>query len=119
LEFSNPKISVLNYEDSSDIVKGMTSGPGPVRNYAVSKADTEWVAFLDDDDSLTEDYVSRLSEEGEGADKPVKQSVSIRSIDVTGAPQVLETVEDIEMYLSALRTALLSTISDAGKRIAL
>jgi glycosyltransferase involved in cell wall biosynthesis len=68
LEFSNPKISVLNYEDSSDIVKGMTSGPGPVRNYAVSKADTEWVAFLDDDDSLTEDYVSRLSEEGEGAD---------------------------------------------------
>ena len=67
-EFSNPKVSVFDYEDPGDTVKGMTSGPGPVRNYAVSKADTEWVAFLDDDDALTDDYVSRLAEEGEGAD---------------------------------------------------
>lgn len=67
-EFSNPKVSVLDFESSGDIVKGMNSGAGPVRNYAISKAETEWVAFLDDDDILTDDYVGRLAEEGEGAD---------------------------------------------------
>lgn len=67
-EFSNSKVSVFDYEGSSDVVKGKNRDAGPVRNYAISKADTEWVAFLDDDDVLTDDYVSRLAEEGEGAD---------------------------------------------------
>ena len=67
-EFSNPNVSVIDYGDPNDFVKGMKSGPGPVRNYAVGKSDTEWVAFLDDDDILTEDYVSRLAEESSGAD---------------------------------------------------
>lgn len=61
-------MSFFNFHSPDDVVQGMTSGPGPVRNYAVSKSDTEWVAFLDDDDLLTSDYVSRLAEEGSDAD---------------------------------------------------
>jgi hypothetical protein len=87
---------------------------GLIRALGYSFVETTYPALLDQLAAAAQSI-----DEGEGADKPVKQSVSIRSIDVTGAPQVLETVEDIEMYLSALRTALLSTISDAGKRIAL
>lgn len=36
-----------------------------MRNGLIKKAETEWVSFLDDDDTVTEDYVARLKEESE------------------------------------------------------
>ncbi|MEH0557026.1 BREX system P-loop protein BrxC [Streptomyces sp. B21-101] len=52
------------------------------------------------------------------APEPAKQTVSVKTITVTGAHGVLETAEDVERYLDALRSALLSTLN-AGKRITL
>ncbi|WP_345943389.1 BREX system P-loop protein BrxC [Streptomyces sp. SID8352] len=59
---------------------------------------------------------------GGGADgappAPARRTVSVRTVSVPGAHGVLETAEDVERYLDALRGALLSTLDD-GKRIAL
>lgn len=52
------------------------------------------------------------------APAPVKQTVSVRTITAPGVHGVLETTEDVDRYLDALRSALLSTLND-GKRIAL
>jgi hypothetical protein len=49
---------------------------------------------------------------------PVKQTVSVKTIAAPGLHGVLETPEDVDRYLDALRNALLSTL-DEGKRIAL
>lgn len=64
------KVSVYTYEGYSKkdedcplCKEGVRSGAGPVRNYAISKASTDWVAFLDDDDVVTRDYVENLSKE--------------------------------------------------------
>lgn len=50
--------------------------------------------------------------------EPVKQTVSVKTIAVPGARGVLETSEDVDRYLDALRGALMNTLKD-GKRIAL
>ena len=49
---------------------------------------------------------------------PVKQTVSIKSINPTGIQDVIETRDDVERYLDALRVALVQKLDD-GKRIAL
>jgi hypothetical protein len=49
---------------------------------------------------------------------PVKQTVSIGSLQLPGAGQVLETEADVSGYLDRLRTALLMAIND-NKRITL
>jgi glycosyltransferase involved in cell wall biosynthesis len=38
-------------------------GPSVIRNMLIKQAETPWVSFLDDDDSITPDYVERLTEE--------------------------------------------------------
>lgn len=38
-------------------------GAGETRNELIQQAKTPWVSFLDDDDTVTEDYVQRLEEE--------------------------------------------------------
>lgn len=38
-------------------------GPAICRNEMIKEATTPWVSFLDDDDTVTEDYVERLREE--------------------------------------------------------
>lgn len=40
-------------------------GPAASRNELIRLADTEWVSMLDDDDTVTDDYVARLKEESE------------------------------------------------------
>ncbi|SEC66021.1 hypothetical protein SAMN05216532_2029 [Streptomyces sp. 2231.1] len=71
--------------------------------------------------ALLDQLVSSARPTG-GTDDPVpalvKQTVSVKTITVPGAYGVLETTEDVDRYLEALRSALLSTLND-GKRIAL
>lgn len=55
-------------DDCIYCIEGLKSGAGPVRNACVARATTEWVAFLDDDDIVTPDYVEKLALESEGAD---------------------------------------------------
>lgn len=38
-------------------------GEAIIRNELIQQANTEWVSFLDDDDTVTEDYMDRLREE--------------------------------------------------------
>ena len=40
-------------------------GASAIRNGLIQHATTEWVSFLDDDDTVTDDYVQRLKEESE------------------------------------------------------
>lgn len=39
---------------------GVSNHAGNVRNIAIEKADTTWIAFVDDDDSLTPDYLEEF-----------------------------------------------------------
>jgi hypothetical protein len=50
--------------------------------------------------------------------QPVKQTVSVKTITAPGVHGVLESPQDVDRYLEALRGALLSALND-GKRIAL
>lgn len=50
--------------------------------------------------------------------KPEIKTVSIRSVQATGGPSILQSDADIDAYLAALRTALIETLHD-GKRITL
>lgn len=38
-------------------------GPAAIRNQLIQSAQTKWVSMLDDDDTVTPDYVQRLEEE--------------------------------------------------------
>ena len=60
------------------------------------------------------------SQQGGGDDDAPspKQTVSVKTIPVPGAAGVLETEEDVDKYLAALRSALVQTLND-GKRISL
>lgn len=49
---------------------------------------------------------------------PAKQTVAVKTISVPGASGVLETEEDVDKYLAALRSALVQTLNH-GKRISL
>jgi hypothetical protein len=49
---------------------------------------------------------------------PKKQTVSVKTIAVPGASGVLESEEDVDKYIAALRSALIQTLND-GKRITL
>ena len=39
---------------------GVSNHAGNVRNIAIEKSDTTWIAFVDDDDSLTPDYLEEF-----------------------------------------------------------
>lgn len=43
--------------------KGVINQASDVRNYGIQKANTEWIAFLDDDDTITDDYVEIFYQE--------------------------------------------------------
>lgn len=59
------------------------------------------------------------SQQSGGNDGPLpKQTISVKSILVPGVSGVLESEEDVDTYLAALRTALVHILND-GKRITL
>ena len=53
-----------------------------------------------------------------GGGEPPKQTVSVKTVVVTGVSGVLETEADVDKYLTELRSALVQTLND-GKRISL
>lgn len=66
------KVSVIVFDgdsargpDCPGCISKRKSSAGVVRNHAFAHVETEWVAFLDDDDMVTNDYVQRLLEESE------------------------------------------------------
>jgi glycosyltransferase involved in cell wall biosynthesis len=60
-EFNDPRIRTFNIEKLG--VKGERHGnAGLVRNEGIKMCETEWIGFLDDDDTIHEDYVKTLVE---------------------------------------------------------
>lgn len=59
ISVSNPKITVVRIEKNG-VGK---NGAGNVRNQGMKMADTEWIAFLDDDDTIAIDYVATFQNE--------------------------------------------------------
>jgi glycosyltransferase involved in cell wall biosynthesis len=55
----DPRISILKCEKKGE----GKNGAGNVRNYAVPFIETEWIAFLDDDDTVADDYVTCLQKQ--------------------------------------------------------
>jgi hypothetical protein len=64
------------------------------------------------------DLLASAPQDGGNGGASPKQTVSVKTIPVPGASGVLESEEDVDKYLQALRTALIETLSD-GKRISL
>jgi glycosyltransferase involved in cell wall biosynthesis len=59
IEITNPKITVLDVEKNGN----GGNGAGAVRNYGMERVDTDWIGFLDDDDTLAPDYVETFYNE--------------------------------------------------------
>ena len=61
------RITITQCEKSgtSEIVNGITksNGAGNVRNFGIKMCETEWIAFLDDDDTLAHTYLETLFNE--------------------------------------------------------
>ena len=55
----NPKITI--FESSKMGINNNSAGN--VRNYGIAYADTEWIAFLDDDDIIASDYIETFNKE--------------------------------------------------------
>ncbi len=72
--------------------------------------------------ALLDQLAAAVPRPTEGTDDPepvpVKQTVSIKTIAVTGVHGLLETPKDIDSYVTALREALIDVLNN-GKRIAL
>ena len=64
------------------------------------------------------DMLAASQQDGGDGGPPPKQTVSVKTIPVPGASGVLETEEDVDKYIAALRSALVQTLND-GKRISL
>jgi Glycosyl transferase family 2 len=59
---------------------GFSNCAGEVRNSALSQVKTEWIAFLDDDDEVTMDYVYRLEQESHK--NPHSEVIVFRMLDM-------------------------------------
>lgn len=66
---------------------------------------------------LDELAASQNDDDGEDLSPP-KQTVSVKTVTVSGVSGVLESEDDVDRYLAALRTSLLAALND-GKRISL
>ena len=88
-----------------------------VRDIANTFDERTYPAFLDQ--LAASPSLSNADVDDRPAPAPnMKQTVSVRSISATGIHGILETEEDIDRYLDALRTALVQALND-NKRIAL
>ena len=60
-DISDSRITILEIEKMGVAI----NNAGNVRNYGMSFVETEWIAFLDDDDIIADDYIEKFYEEYE------------------------------------------------------
>lgn len=66
-DFDDPRVTSLSIDKKGRV--GPNNGQsGLVRNVGIKMSDTEWVGFLDDDDTIHSDYVKTLSEKYQNKD---------------------------------------------------
>ena len=62
-KFHDPRIKTLKTNSKLGVLSDGNHGvSGIVRNVGIEMCDTEWIAFLDDDDTIHKDYVKTLYE---------------------------------------------------------
>lgn len=61
IQFDDKRIKTINIEKTG-LFGPINGQSGLVRNIGIEKADTKWIGFLDDDDTLHHDYVKDLFE---------------------------------------------------------
>lgn len=61
IEFNDPRIKTISIEKTG-LVGPINGQSGLVRNIGLENVNTEWIGFLDDDDTLHHDYVKDLFE---------------------------------------------------------
>jgi len=59
----NISLHLANIQHISIPKVGFANCAGEVRNKGIKEATTEWIAFVDDDDQVTQDYMYRLQQE--------------------------------------------------------
>jgi hypothetical protein len=64
------------------------------------------------------DALAKSRPDAPGDPSPPKQTISVKTVAVTGVSGVLETEEDVDTYVGALRGALMDILNN-GKRISL
>jgi glycosyltransferase involved in cell wall biosynthesis len=62
VEFNDERIKCLKIKKTGSINSSGGGESGLVRNFGIEESKTEWVGFLDDDDTLHQDYVKDLFE---------------------------------------------------------
>jgi glycosyltransferase involved in cell wall biosynthesis len=60
-DFEDPRIETMSIPKTGIDTKKLGQS-GLVRNYGIKKCNTEWIGFLDDDDTIHPDYVKTLFE---------------------------------------------------------
>lgn len=68
IEVSDPRVTVLQIDKKgvSDVTANgiqKSNGAGNVRNYGIGKCTTEWIAFVDDDDTIAHTYLETFYNE--------------------------------------------------------
>jgi glycosyltransferase involved in cell wall biosynthesis len=58
ISFTDPRIKCMKINKT-----GICNHAGKVRNAGMKLVDTEWISFVDDDDTISENYVNWLQEE--------------------------------------------------------
>ena len=61
VEFNDPRIKILKIKKTG-LVGPANGQSGLVRNVGIKQVNTEWIGFLDDDDTVHPDYVKTLIE---------------------------------------------------------
>lgn len=64
LSMTDPRITILRLEKRL----GVHNHAGRVRNHGMKQVDTEWISFVDDDDTVTSNYVELLKREADKGD---------------------------------------------------
>lgn len=57
------RVNIMQCNKLGENHENMNNSAGNVRNYAVPFLETEWIGFLDDDDTLAPDYIETLCSE--------------------------------------------------------
>ncbi len=105
-------------EQARERIRTQTQIPA-IRHQAAQFADTVYPAILDELEAAKRPVPKSGGEDGpKPPHAPTKQSVSIKKLSLPGTGSVLETEDQVDVYLDSLRRTLIDAIRD-NKRITL
>lgn len=116
IKITDPRIKIMICEKlgTGEIAHGYerNNGAGLVRNFGIKVCDTEWVAFLDDDDTISHTYLETFYNELENVYKPDVILFRMRHSEYGVLPKTNSV--DIIQYESGISFALKTKIFNDG-----